>query len=371
MKRQLFFLIFFGLSLVLALAACSAGGGTEPAAPTAAPPDADTAVSDAPESNCPEAQPGVYQLIAAAEGICFLYPDRYDVFDGGGSFTLYVDSPLNTEAPLAAFSFEPANGRTLDEIAAQRLADFGFPDTQPQPASLGGEPAVMLDNLPGQDTNRRLVAVHEGQVIDLMVARIGAEYGEVGAQAEGLYTMITDSLQFIPPALDIPLRAGPECPAAPAGATLFTNTEDGFCLLLPEGYAVDDSLTTETGGAETAVYVDSRQDAAHARLFITVEDANGRALDEITATREAEIESAMPGFDVTWSFGYMLDGVPANQFHQAPGQDLSRQVVMVRNGRLYTLTFIPDDPDAGPAYDEMEILYEMVMDSFSFLWQWQ
>jgi hypothetical protein len=63
----------------------------------------------------------------------------------------------------------------------------------------------------------------------------------------------------------------------------------------------------------------------------------------------------------------MLDGVWANQFEQVPMQDLSRQVVLVRDGRLYTLTFIPDDP-AADAYVEMQALYDLVLDSFSFLW---
>jgi hypothetical protein len=148
---------------------------------------------------------------------------------------------------------------------------------------------------------------------------------------------------------------------------LFTNVEDGFCLLLPDGYAVDGSLTAESGGGETAVYVDSPQDAAHARLFITVEDAGRRSLDEITMATEAEVEEAVPGYDLIWSFGYMLDGVPANQFDQVPGQDLSRVLLLVHNGRLYTLTFIPDDPAAGDAFVEMQALYDTVVDSFSFL----
>jgi hypothetical protein len=91
-------------------------------------------------------------------------------------------------------------------------------------------------------------------------------------------------------------------------------------------------------------------------------------LDEITAAKEAEIEKTIPGLDVTWSFGYMLDGVPANQFDQVPGQDLSRQLVAVHRDRLYTLTFTPDDPTAD-AYGEMQTLYDMVLDSFNFLWQ--
>ena len=65
----------------------------------------------------------------------------------------------------------------------------------------------------------------------------------------------------------------------------------------------------------------------------------------------------------------MLDGVMSNQFDQLPGQDLSRQVLTVRDGRAYSLTFIPDDTAAGNAYTEMQALYDTVIDSFSFLWQ--
>lgn len=155
------------------------------------------------------------------------------------------------------------------------------------------------------------------------------------------------------------------CPEAPVGTTLFTNGEDGYCLLLPDGYAVDDSLTTDNGGAETAVYVDSLMDAAHPRLFITVEEANGRTLEAVTTAKQEEFAD----FDLSYSFGLMLDGVPANQFEQLPGQDLSRQVVLVKDGRLYTLTFTPDDPAAGDAYSDMQILYETVLNSFSFLRQ--
>jgi hypothetical protein len=80
-----------------------------------------------------------------------------------------------------------------------------------------------------------------------------------------------------------------------------------------------------------------------------------------------EKQEEFADFEVMFSFGYMLDGAPANQFDQLPGQDLNRQVVLVHNDRFYTLTFVPDDPSMGDVYAEMETLYEMVMDSFSFL----
>ena len=377
MKPKSHRLLLLLLFTLLILPACNAAGEADQvvsvadqldAAPVQT--DAETDVADTAVSACPEPTAGAHLLVDAAHGICFLYPDHYDLFQGEESgFTLYVRSLLNTEAPLASFSFEPADGRSLDAVTAQRLTDVAFPDTEAQPITLGGEPAVTLDNLPGQDTNRRVVATHEGNVMDMIVARIGADYGEVGSQAEALYDMITGSLQFIPVVTDAPLRAGPECPQAVAGTTMFTNIDDGFCLLLPDGYAMAGSSSAESAKVETTFYVDSLQDVSHARLIITVEDASGRSLSEITTAYETEIETALPGYDVMWSFGYMLDGQPANQFDQVPGQDLSRQVLTVHDGRLYTLTFIPDDPAAGDAYTEMQAVYDMVMDSFSFLWQ--
>jgi hypothetical protein len=367
--------LLFLLPMTLVLAACASIAANDPAnnaGDQATPiPEATAAISgEMGAANCPAAAPGEHFLRDAAHGLCFLFPDTYDVFQGeDGSFTLYQRSLLNTEAPTASFHFEPANGRTFDAVSEQRQGDYAIPDTEAQTINLGGQAAVMLDNLPGQDTNRRVVALRDGLIYDMVISRIGPDYGSTGEQAETLYRLITSSLQFIGIEPDALLQAGPECPEELAGTALYTNVEDRFCLLLPDGYIVEDSLITDDGDSKTAVFSNSMQDVSHGRLFITVEDAGGRSLEEITTAREAEVETALPGTDIMWSFGYMLDGVPANQFDQLPGQDLSREVLLVRNGRMYTLRFVPDDPDIGDAYAEMQSLYDLVMDSFSFLWQ--
>jgi len=315
---------------------------------------------------CPEAAPGTHQLLAAAQGICLLYPDSYNAVQGeDGTITLYVRSMYNNHVPLASIRYTPAEGQTLEALAAQRLADYAWPDTKPESIMLGGEAAVMLDNLPGQDTNRRVVAVHDDRVYDLVIHGIGANYGAAGELAEALYNTVIASLQFIDIEPASPMLAGPECPFA--GPNLwYTNEPFGYCLLLPGAYS---AINVDPEAAEMAFYVDSVQGTDHARLFIKVTDANGRSLEEVTLKREAEIEKAMPGSDVMWSWASLLDGEPANEFRQVPGQELSRQVVTLHNGRVYTLTFLPDGPVADKAYAEMQNLYEMVMDSFSFLWQ--
>jgi len=317
-------------------------------------------------TSCPQATPGTHQLIAAAHGICFLYPESYNAFQTeDGRVMLYVRSLLNDHVPLASISYTSSEGQTLEALAAQRLAEYAWPETQPESIMLGGEPAVMLDNLPGQDTNRRVVAVHNENVYDLVIYGVGANYGAAGELADALYDTVIPSFQFIDFEPDAPLLAGPECPFA--GANLwYTNEPFGYCLLLPAGYS---ALQLDTEGAEIAFYVDNMQDTTHARLLIKVTDADGRSLEELTNQREAELEKAAPGSDVMWSWNSMLDGEPANQFRQVPGPQLSRQVVTLHNGRLYTLIFTPDGPIADETYAEMESLYEMVMDSFSFLWQ--
>lgn len=361
-KTFMFLILILGLP---AFAACTLAGPVE---------SADAAGGRSPQDKvsiekCPTAEPGHHQLIYAAKGICFNYPDTYDVFEGeDGSFTLYVDSLLNTEAPIASFNFEPANGRPLEAVLGAYLPHVDFTLARPLTINLGGETAVVLDNMPGQDINRRVIVIYDGLVMDMMVARIGEEYGAVGEQAEVLFETIVDSFQFIGIEPEAPLLAGPECPEAVAGTFLYTNFEDGYCLLLPDGYTVDESLISKEGSSQTAVFVDSPLNTANPKLFILVEAANGRTLEAVTTDKAAEIKEIL-GSDAQWSFGHMLGGVAANQFDQVPGQDLSRQVLLVKDGRFFSLVFIPDEAAMGQAYAEMELLYDTVMESFDFLRQ--
>lgn len=372
-KRFLSLLILF---MLMALAACTPAGGAEPTAepadeptsepsiePTAMPTEADAPADELTAADCPEATAGTHQLIDAAHGICFLFPDNYEAIQAEtGELTLYVKSPMNTEAPLAGIRVEAMDGRTIQEIVPDYPSDADLATMSFLTIDLGGEQATVIDILPGQDANRRIFAVHNDHLVDIMIARIGEEYGEVGQQAEALFQTITESFRFIAVAPGAELVAGPECPTAGEGQVLYSNAEDGFCVLLPEKYMVDDTLTTETG-AQTAVFVESIMNTAEPKLFITVEPANGRTLEDVTAARQEEFAD----FEVMFSFGYMLDGVPANQFDQLPGQDLNRQVLLVHNDQFYTLTFIPDDPEMAEVYAEMQALYDLVMDSYSFL----
>jgi hypothetical protein len=63
----------------------------------------------------------------------------------------------------------------------------------------------------------------------------------------------------------------------------------------------------------------------------------------------------------------VVDGQQAYILERVAEQDLTRQVFIVYQGFLYHLTFMPDDPQLGEAYQQMEILYAAVLDSLRFL----
>lgn len=199
------FLILFALLTLFAVVGCSPAGGAEPAAevdPVVEPtPEAEApaeAMDPLTAADCPQATDGTRQLIDPAQGICFLFPEQYEAIrTDDGSLTLYVQSPMNTEAPLATVKVLPVDGRSIQELIPDYPSDAELATMSFLTIELGGEMATVLDILPGQDSNRRIFALHNDRLVDIMIARIGQEYGEVGQQAEVLFQTMTESFRFI------------------------------------------------------------------------------------------------------------------------------------------------------------------------------
>jgi hypothetical protein len=158
-------------------------------------------------------------------------------------------------------------------------------------------------------------------------------------------------------------KSGPQkddaavCPEAVAGAELLRVEEHGYCLLYPSGYSVE-----RPNSEETALVVGSLLDVSNPRVYIKVSDAGGR-----TAEQAADaIVADFPGFEIVRSSA-TIGGQSAVVLDGVPGQDISRQVVMVHGDRQYRLTFVPASQDAGEIYTRMEEFYQMVVGSFNFL----
>jgi hypothetical protein len=150
------------------------------------------------------------------------------------------------------------------------------------------------------------------------------------------------------------------CPAVTADTPLLKSDASGYCLLYPAGYR-----TEQPNPDETVLVNGSLQNVETGRAYIKVSDAGGRAAPEIAGGMVKEVAASLPGWGVRQST-LRLGGETAVVLDNVPGQDLSRQVVAVHGGRLYHLTFTPADPAQSGAYEEMDKLYQTVVESFRF-----
>jgi hypothetical protein len=148
---------------------------------------------------------------------------------------------------------------------------------------------------------------------------------------------------------------------APEGAVqTLTNEEHGYSLHYPAGYDV-----LHPNEHETVIFVGSLLNVEQPRVTVEVWDAGGRTVEQAVDELMAEIPV---DFDIPRTI-IVIDGEEAAVLDNMPGQDINRQVVVVHNDRLYTLTFVPASEDYGQVYARMKDLYATVIDSFTFLAQ--
>jgi hypothetical protein len=85
-----------------------------------------------------------------------------------------------------------AGERTLPEIAEQMVADYvpAGETADRSDVSVDGAEGVLLDNLVGQDLNRRVAVVQGDKLYSLMFMPLSPE-------AEEFYASVLDSLRFL------------------------------------------------------------------------------------------------------------------------------------------------------------------------------
>lgn len=169
------------------------------------------AASTAP-SACAQPLADQQMLTQTELGFCLLYPASYSLVQSQpDGVELVIDTVMNHVDPRASIVVEAADGRTLEEVVEGMIADFVQPGVtvDRHELTVGDAPAVMLDNLLGQDINRRVVLVHADRVYSFFFSPIGEEGSETRRTAEALYSLVIESFRLLSestaPASDAPL----------------------------------------------------------------------------------------------------------------------------------------------------------------------
>ena len=205
MKNHKYFLpiLLLAVSSVL-LNACSFSFETL-SAPTATPAVADVSTStpQAPEST--PAQTGVNDTVELSStdsdrlGFCFSYPQGYTQLPFNDAVEIVAPGLTGTDTRgIFWIEISDSYGRTAEKIADEDLTTAAGVDVGRWNVTLGGEQAVVLDGMPGQDLQRRVYVVHEQTLYVLAFMPTRSENKAANDQMEALYNAVTSSWTWSP-----------------------------------------------------------------------------------------------------------------------------------------------------------------------------
>ena len=138
-------------------------------------------------------------------GLCFSYPQGYTQIPSNDTVEIAApDLPGSDVKGLFWLEISDSNNRTAEEIADEdkqyAVTQQGVPNENLDRwmLSLGGEQAVVLDGMPGQELQRRVYVVHQQTLYVLAFWPIRSENKAAGDQMEALYTTVTNSWVWSP-----------------------------------------------------------------------------------------------------------------------------------------------------------------------------
>jgi hypothetical protein len=181
------------------------------------------------------------------------------------------------------------------------------------------------------------------------------------AACESANPQVVNRVDPTPPVDQSPIIGIPTAEPETAPALVeYTDQNFGFSLSVPEGFEV------QYNHIHSLVFLAPQGTQGHReRGFLNVELAGDLTAEWIANQMRAE-NAYLVGFPITFTTT-TLAGQAASILGHLPGQDLNRQVFVVYKDFLYRLTFMPDDPQAGESYQQMEALYAAVINSLRFL----
>lgn len=138
-------------------------------------------------------------------GLCFSYPQGYTQLPYNDSVQIAApDLPGTDTKGRFWLELSDSYNRTAEEIADEDMtyavAQQGVPleNLGRWNVTLGGEQAVVLDGMPGQDLQRRVYIVHQQTLYVLAFVPTRSENKAAGDQMEALYTAVTNSWAWSP-----------------------------------------------------------------------------------------------------------------------------------------------------------------------------
>jgi hypothetical protein len=133
-------------------------------------------------------------------GICFSYPQGYTQIPYNDAVEIAAPGPIPGSDEIGLFWLEisDSQNRTAEEVADQEANYVAGLSPGRWTVTLGGEQALVLDGMPGQNLVRRVYIVHQQTLYVLTFSPTRSENEAAGDQMEALYAAVTSSWAWSP-----------------------------------------------------------------------------------------------------------------------------------------------------------------------------
>jgi hypothetical protein len=173
------------------------------AEPTVAPPaPVAPALNSQPPASCVVA--GQQMYVNPFDGYCFAYPARFELQTSPTGQPQLIGPALdqNLDALRASMALEvevAVKDARLSEIVdryVQQFAGMNVPAITRTPMVLGGEPAEMLEVVPGREGSRVVFMLHDGTLFHFLFMPSVRDFAQAKNDVEELYQAVTQSFTF-------------------------------------------------------------------------------------------------------------------------------------------------------------------------------
>jgi hypothetical protein len=148
---------------------------------------------------CPEPGSGHLLLEREDKGYCLVYPNTFTAVDPNPDETALVIGDLlnHTDARLS-ITVADAAGKTTQGAADKIESDYAIPgfDVGREDIDIGGEDAVLFQQMPGQDFTRRIIVVKDDRLYVLDFTPADEAVGDPYTRMQALLDTVVDSFTF-------------------------------------------------------------------------------------------------------------------------------------------------------------------------------
>lgn len=324
---------------------------------------------------CPAATEGTTLHVSPENGWCFLYPSSLrlepDPLRPDEAVNL-IGEPLDATAlesvavNLSVANNGPADGLDSAQYANQWL-ELNLPGMDPLEMFdvIGGQPATIFNNLPGFFAQQGAFIVANETKVQIVIQPRPGDVPELDEQATQAWDTVTQSIVFFPPQSErIVVRPADVCPEETAGTTLHVNQVDGYCLLLPEGFAVDPDFPARIVGGPEYGPVEGF-DSVRASLAVGT-----NALGD--QTPEQALQPISEQIDANSVQTTTIAGHPAVVYDFTGGPWRQRNAQIMVGDWVYTFVAQPWDAVKFPqALADVETLWNAAVESIAFFDKWR